>query len=186
MLLFPPQRGGVGARRMTGCAPVPVGGCSARVAVRGVIGHIDLDPLFLDRSEDFADVSLPYRMLEIRGEGVVVHDVDHERVRESVVYLASTTSKRDPFDAVDPADELLRLGKGTVYLRVRGPGLPLEQHDVLDHVSYFSMSRAADVHAVVTSRMNFACVVARLEIQSMSLLPGPRSTALAIALSAFS
>ncbi len=49
-----------------------------------------------------------------------------------------------------------------------------------------SMSRAAFVHAVVTSRMNFACVVASVEIQSMSLLPGPFSIDVAIALSAFS
>jgi hypothetical protein len=48
------------------------------------------------------------------------------------------------------------------------------------------MSLAADVQVVVTSRMNFACAVARLEIHSISLEPGPRSTALAIALSAFS
>jgi hypothetical protein len=46
--------------------------------------------------------------------------------------------------------------------------------------------RAAEVQAFVTSRMNFACVVARCEIQSISLLPGPRSIEVAIALSAFS
>lgn len=51
---------------------------------------------------------------------------------------------------------------------------------------YLSMPRAADVQAAVTSRMNFACVVASEEIHSTSLLPGPRSSELAIALSAFS
>jgi hypothetical protein len=51
---------------------------------------------------------------------------------------------------------------------------------------YFSMSRAADVQALVTSRRNFACALARFEIHSTSLDPGPRSTALAIAFSAFS
>jgi hypothetical protein len=54
------------------------------------------------------------------------------------------------------------------------------------NVRYFSRSRAAAVHAVVTSRMNFACALARFEIQSISLLPGPRSIVEAIALSAFS
>jgi hypothetical protein len=34
--------------------------------------------------------------------------------------------------------------------------------------------------------MNFACALARFEIQSISLLPGPRSIVEAIALSAFS
>jgi hypothetical protein len=34
--------------------------------------------------------------------------------------------------------------------------------------------------------MNFACAVARLEIHSTSLLPGPRSIVVAIVLSAFS
>lgn len=48
------------------------------------------------------------------------------------------------------------------------------------------MPRAADVHALVTSRMNLAWVVARVEIHSTSLLPGPRSIELAIAFSAFS
>jgi hypothetical protein len=51
---------------------------------------------------------------------------------------------------------------------------------------YLSIPRAADVHAVVTSRSHFACVVASVEIHSTSLLPGPRSSELAIALSAFS
>jgi hypothetical protein len=53
-------------------------------------------------------------------------------------------------------------------------------------LGYLITPRAADVHALVTSRMNFACVVARWAIQSMSLLPGPRSIEVAIALSAFS
>jgi hypothetical protein len=48
------------------------------------------------------------------------------------------------------------------------------------------MSRAADVQAVVTSRMNFAWAVARFEIHSTSLLPGPRSSVLAIDFRAFS
>jgi hypothetical protein len=49
-----------------------------------------------------------------------------------------------------------------------------------------SIPRAADVHAAVTSRIHFACVVASVEIHSTSLLPGPRSSEPAIALSAFS
>jgi len=49
-----------------------------------------------------------------------------------------------------------------------------------------STLRAADVHEFVTSRMNFAWVVARFDSHSTSLLPGPRSTAPAIDLSAFS
>jgi hypothetical protein len=49
-----------------------------------------------------------------------------------------------------------------------------------------SIPRAADVHAVVTSRIHFACVVASEETHSTSLLPGPRSSELAIALRAFS
>jgi hypothetical protein len=53
-------------------------------------------------------------------------------------------------------------------------------------VSYLSMPRAAAVQAVVTSRMNFAWVVASEEIHSTSLLPGPRSIEPAIAFSAFS
>ncbi len=51
-------------------------------------------------------------------------------------------------------------------------------------LNYFNALRAADVHAVVTSRMYFACVVARWDTHSMSLLPGPRSSVAAIALSA--
>ena len=39
---------------------------------------------------------------------------------------------------------------------------------------------------MVTSRIHLACVVASVEIHSTSLLPGPRSSELAIALSAFS
>jgi hypothetical protein len=67
----------------------------------------------------------------------------------------------------------------------RGPGRG--EDVVADRASgYFSLARAADVQAAVTSRMNFACVVARFEIQSMSLLPGPRSSVPAIAFSAFS
>jgi hypothetical protein len=46
--------------------------------------------------------------------------------------------------------------------------------------------RAAEVHEAVTSRMNFACAVARFEIHSTSLDPGPRSIVLAIVFSAFS
>ena len=49
-----------------------------------------------------------------------------------------------------------------------------------------SIPRAADVHAAVTSRIHFACVVASEETHSTSLLPGPRSSDEAIALSAFS
>jgi hypothetical protein len=48
------------------------------------------------------------------------------------------------------------------------------------------MSRAAEVHAFVTSRMNFAWAVARFEIHSTSLEPGPRSIVPAIIFSAFS
>lgn len=51
---------------------------------------------------------------------------------------------------------------------------------------YFNMFRAADVHASVMSRMNFAWVLASCEIHSTSVLPAPRSSALAIAFSAFS
>jgi MFS family permease len=51
---------------------------------------------------------------------------------------------------------------------------------------YLSIPRAAEVHAAVTSRIHFACVVASEETHSTSLLPGPRSSELAIALSAFS
>jgi len=65
-------------------------------------------------------------------------------------------------------------------------GRSVEDASASGAVSYLSMSRAADVQAAVTSRMNFACVVASEEIHSMSLLPGPRSIELAIALSAFS
>jgi hypothetical protein len=49
-----------------------------------------------------------------------------------------------------------------------------------------SIFRAAAVHVAVTSRMNFACAVARLETHSTSLEPGPRSSVLAIVFSAFS
>ena len=51
---------------------------------------------------------------------------------------------------------------------------------------YLSTFRAAAVQELVTSRMNFACAVARFEIHSTSLEPGPFSIALAIVLSAFS
>jgi hypothetical protein len=53
-------------------------------------------------------------------------------------------------------------------------------------IRHLIMSRAAFVHAAVTSRMNLACAVARLEIHSMSLEPGPRSSVPAIVFSAFS
>jgi hypothetical protein len=49
-----------------------------------------------------------------------------------------------------------------------------------------SIPRAAEVHALVTSRMNLAWAVASEETHSTSLRPGPRSSELAIALSAFS
>jgi hypothetical protein len=51
---------------------------------------------------------------------------------------------------------------------------------------YFNISRALLVHASVTSRMNFAWVVARLDIQSISVLPARRSIVDAIDFSAFS
>jgi len=46
--------------------------------------------------------------------------------------------------------------------------------------------RAAAVHEAVTSRMNFACAVARFETHSTSLEPGPRWIVFAIDFSAFS
>jgi hypothetical protein len=51
---------------------------------------------------------------------------------------------------------------------------------------HWSIFRAADVVDFVRSRRNFAWAVARLETHSMSLVPGPRSIARAIALSALS
>ena len=52
--------------------------------------------------------------------------------------------------------------------------------------SAHALASDAAVHDFVTSRMNLACALARLAIQSMSLWPGPRSRLSAIALSAFS
>lgn len=71
-----------------------------------------------------------------------------------------------------------RVTKPAPPANLGAPGSPPER--------YLSIFRAAEVHVSVMSRMNFACAVARLEIHSTSLEPGPRSIAPAIVLSAFS
>src|SRR6202011_6041988 len=121
--------------RMTGCAPLPTETGFARMAVRGVSRHLDLDPFLLDRTQHLSDILPSHRMVEVYGEGVVVVQIDDERVGVSVICFASVTSKRDPLHTLDPIDEPLCLSKDIVHPRVGGPGLPFEHHNVLNHVT---------------------------------------------------
>ena len=147
VLLFPAERGGRRARRRRP-APVPAERRRLGPVDVSVLGHVDLDPLRLDRIERLGDVALAHRVREVPGERII-GQLDDQGVRVAVVVLAAIAPERDPLHTVDLVEQLVGLAERRIDLLVGRSRLELEQHDVLDHlVASSRIGRFPGAHAI--------------------------------------